>query len=220
MANDMERIEREARADRLRWARERAGFKGPTKPAEMLKMSVNTVKAHEAGRNGFGAADAREYAKIYNVSTKWLFLNEGPPDEIEDFEAPVTPVPLISWVSAGALRAPDIPVDDDSYSIIIREPGLDPRGDWIALRVEGDSMNRVSPHGSVIFVDRKNRKLVARGFYVIGDGEGGSTFKRYMPPNTWEPYSTNDQHKPFVLKPGMEPDIIGRVMATKLNLVG
>jgi SOS-response transcriptional repressor LexA len=220
MANDAERREREDRAERLKWAREHAGFRGPSKPADLLKMSVNTVKAHEAGRNGFGLSDARSYARLYKVSTRWLYLNQGLPDEVDEVDTAPIAAPLISWVSAGALIAPDVPVDDDSYAIILREPGLDPRGDWIALRVEGDSMYRVSPHGSIIFVNRKSRKLIARHFYVIGDGEGGATYKRFMPPNTWEPYSTNPKHEAFVLKPGQEPDIIGRVEHTKLNLIG
>jgi phage repressor protein C with HTH and peptisase S24 domain len=126
-------------------------------------------------------------------------------------------VRLISWVSAGALLSPDAEVDTDD-SPIVPEPGLDPNGDWIALRVDGDSMNRISPHDSVIFVNRRERQLVPNACYIIGDGNGGATYKRYRPPNIWEPVSTNPAHKPIVLSPGEDPDIIGRVRKTVLTM--
>ena len=126
-------------------------------------------------------------------------------------------VRLISWVSAGALTSPDAESDTDEAPIIL-EPGLDPNGDWIALRVDGDSMNRISPHDSVIFVNRRERQLVPNACYIIGDGNGGATYKRYRPPNIWEPVSTNPAHKPIVLAPGEDPDIIGRVRKTVLTM--
>lgn len=129
----------------------------------------------------------------------------------------VVSVPLISWVSAGALLKPDSPVEDEDAPIVLL-PDLDPSGDWIALRVDGDSMNKISPPDSVIFVNRKERRLVPNACYIIGDGEGGATYKRYRPPNTWEPVSTNPAHQPMKLKAGREPDIIGRVRRTLLSM--
>ena len=126
---------------------------------------------------------------------------------------------LVSWVSAGALAQPDLDPDATAPDAhLVFAPDLDPTGDWIALRVDGDSMNRISPHDSIIFVNRKDRKLVPNACYVIGDGEGGATYKRYRPPNTWEPVSTNPAHKPMKLPEGREPDIIGRVKKTVLSM--
>jgi transcriptional regulator with XRE-family HTH domain len=141
-------------------------------------------------------------------------------DESYSFDAAagaVQSVRLISWVSAGALTSPDAETDTEDAPIIL-EPGLDPNGDWIALRVDGDSMNRISPHDSVIFVNRRERQLVPNACYIIGDGNGGATYKRYRPPNIWEPVSTNPAHKPIVLAPGEDPDIIGRVRKTVLTM--
>lgn len=125
---------------------------------------------------------------------------------------------LISWVSAGSLLQPDVEIDDEDVTKWVYAPDLDRNGDWIVLRVDGDSMNRISPHDSLIFVNRKDRRLVANACYVIGDGEGGATYKRFRPPNSWEPVSTNPSHKPFVLEEGREPDIIGRVRKTILSM--
>lgn len=180
----------------------------------------NMRRKLEHGDNSAGASirTLDKLAPVLKTSAAWLMEGRGP--EEGDVRTETIPVPLISWVSAGALLQPEVPVDEDDLSVIIHEPDLDPRGDWVALRVEGDSMNKVSPHGSIIFVNRKNRRLAARGFYVIGDGEGGATYKRFMPPNRWEPYSTNTRHEPFVLPEGQEPDIIGRVEKTVLKLLG
>lgn len=126
---------------------------------------------------------------------------------------------LISWVSAGTLLQSDLDpfaMSDDAQWVYA--PDLDPNGDWIALRVDGDSMNRISPHDSIIFVNRKDKKLVPNACYVIGDGDGGATYKRYRPPATWEPVSTNKAHKPMVLEEGTQPDIIGRVRKTVLAM--
>lgn len=216
MARDQERREREDRAERLVKARELAGFNGPTAVARKLNISVNTYKAHEQGRNGFGTVDAQAYAKLFGVSLRWLAFAIGTPDSQDEIDSVIS-APLISWVSAGALLKPDAPIDEEDVPIML-EQGLDPNGDWIALRVDGDSMNRISPHDSIIFVNRKDRRLVANACYVIGDGEGGATYKRFRPPSTWEPVSTNSALKPFVLKPGTEPDIIGRVRKTVLSM--
>jgi transcriptional regulator with XRE-family HTH domain len=153
-----------------------------------------------------------------NGSTKRLpeiarALGVRPHDIDENYSAD-TPeavaAPLISWVSAGALAAPDIAIETEDAPIML-EPDLDPNGDWIALRVDGDSMNKVSPHNSIIFVNRRERRLVAGAYYVIGDGNGGATYKRFQPPSTWEPCSTNPAYKPLVLPLDVDPDIIGRV---------
>lgn len=123
-------------------------------------------------------------------------------------------VPVISWVSAGHLH-----LDTIAQDIIgeVTEGGLDPRGDWVALRVEGDSMHRISPPGSIIFVDRADRELVPNACYVIADDEGGTTYKRFRPsPMRFEPVSTNPAHEPLFL--AREPEIFGRVKKSILAL--
>lgn len=217
MSNDLERIAREERAKRLLEARRAADLTSAQKAADKFGWNVNNVKAHESGRNGFGMTDAKQYARAYKVSVAWLYLGEGQPTDAFEETVDIVPVPQISWVSAGALAQPEVSVEREDYPIIM-EPGLDPEGDWIALRVDGDSMNRISPHDSVIFVNRKERRPIPNACYIIGDGEGGVTYKRYRPPNRWEPVSTNPSHEPFVVPEGQEPDIIGRVRKTVLTM--
>lgn len=127
--------------------------------------------------------------------------------------------PLISWVSAGVLKAPSA-VSAVADAKMAYAHGLDPKGDWIALQVEGDSMDRISPPESIIFVDRKDRRLVTNACYVIADAEGGeASYKRFRAnPDRWEPVSTNPEHEPTFVKKGREPVIVGRVRKTLLSM--
>lgn len=79
MNSDTEKKERELRAARLVIARKASNLGGARRLAQRFGWNENTYKAHEAGRNGFGIADARAYAKAFNVSLPWLFFNIGSP---------------------------------------------------------------------------------------------------------------------------------------------
>jgi len=123
-------------------------------------------------------------------------------------------IPFVSWVSAGAFER-----DDGQQDILgeISAVELNPKGDWIALRVEGDSMDRISPPGSIILVDRNDKMLVPNACYVIINGDGETTYKRFRPnPTRFEPVSTNTAHEPIY--PSQDPIIVGRVRETKLKM--
>lgn len=130
----------------------------------------------------------------------------------------VVKAPLLSWVSAGSITQPAITVLDLSDAKWVSAVGLEPvNGEWIALKVQGDSMDRISPPDSVIFVNLKDRRLVSNACYVIEDSEGGSSYKRYRP-DKWEPVSTNKKHRPYIVKGDRGPRVIGRVKRTVLDL--
>lgn len=138
------------------------------------------------------------------------FFGEAAADSVR---APVADVPLVSWVSAGQLMREHFAGAELER---IHVPDL-PKGDWIALRVQGDSMDRISPPESVIVVNRKDRKLVANACYVIADEEGNATYKRFRPsPMRFEPVSTNPDHEPIF--PDNEPRIVGRVRLSILKM--
>ncbi len=99
----------------------------------------------------------------------------------------------------------------------VQEGELDPEGDWIALKVVGDSMDRISPPESVIFVDRKDKVLVPNACYVISSDNGEATYKRFRSnPMRFEPVSTNPVHEPIY--PSREPLIVGRVKKSTIAM--
>jgi len=126
-----------------------------------------------------------------------------------DPSADVYFVPVVSWVGASPFaEVPSIDPAQITRTVGIHDLGA---GDFIALTVRGDSMDRIAPDGATIIVDRSDTVLVPRGFYVFASPEGEeATFKRWMTnPSRLEPYSTNLTHEPiFVQQP---PNVIGRV---------
>lgn len=154
--------------------------------------------------------------KVSELSKAAAYLEEPvPPELIDSTEGQLAtqPVPHLSWVSAGEMKR-DVVADEQIGTIFIA--GLPP-GDWIALTVRGDSMDRISPPESIIFVNRRDKTLVPNGLYVIDDGEGNATYKRYRsgPPRRFEAVSTKEI-EPIYFE--QEPTIIGRVRRTILDM--
>lgn len=126
-------------------------------------------------------------------------------------------VPLLDKVAAGKLRAPNSQVPPGSLALEFNDLG---RGDFFALEVEGDSMDRISPEGSRIVVNQGERTLVSGKPYVFSI-RGAATFKIWRPdPPRLAPYSTNPSHEPIFVKSKMEAEklVVGRVKRTVLDL--
>lgn len=146
-------------------------------------------------------------------------------EEITGFSAPtdmtegLQRVPkLPSLVSAGKLKGSDgVQASDVEKYLILNDL---PKGDWIALAVEGDSMDLVSPAGSTIFVDRSDVRLVDGGYYVVTlESREGTTYKRYRDnPDHFQPVSSNKEHGPILLDVPFV--VVGRVYRSVLDLSG
>ncbi len=83
-------------------------------------------------------------------------------------------------------------------------------------------MDRLSPDGSIIVVNRRDRELVPGRCYVFAIG-GQTTYKRWQPargddPAYLEPYSTDPIHKPIFIHRKRDFGVIGRVKRTVLDL--
>lgn len=65
--------------DRLRWARQAAGFHSPTEAADHFGWNANTYKSTENGIRGLTKAKAISYGRGLKVPSAWLLLNEGDP---------------------------------------------------------------------------------------------------------------------------------------------
>jgi len=150
-----------------------------------------------------------QVAAALGTTPEWLAFGAG--------DESVRRVPKISWVSAGAFQVADSVTQFDEFPKI-EVPGL-PDGDWFILQVEGDSMDRISPPESLIVVNRKDKRLVPNACYIIQDGNGGATYKRYRQgPVRFEPVSTNPIHEAIFPDNDNMPIIFGRVRRTMLEL--
>lgn len=159
-------------------------------------------------------------APALETTPEWLAYGVGPEDIASSaLTTPSILVPKISWVSASNFMSVDAVYPTDDFPKVSMT-GL-PSGDWFAFDIPDgyDSMDRISPPGSVIFVNRANKRLTPNACYVITDGEGGATYKRYrQSPIRFEPVSTNPVHEPLFPDEGNIPGIFGRVHMSILPL--
>lgn len=84
-------------SDRLRQAREAAGFDNAREAANALGLTYSTYAGHENGSRGPRREQLLQYARKFKVSTDWLLTGKGPP--------PIGPrqVPVMGYVGAGAV---------------------------------------------------------------------------------------------------------------------
>lgn len=127
-------------------------------------------------------------------------------------------IPLLDKVAAGKLKSPSsqIPIEDVPL-LAFADLG---RGDFFALSVEGDSMDRISPDGSTIVVNKADRTLISGKPYVFSI-RGEATYKIWRPdPPRLEPNSTNPANQAIFLRPKQDPEnlVVGRVKRTVLDL--
>lgn len=169
--------------------------------------------AKDPTRQGISTTTLMKLAPILRTTPEWLL--EGKGSEEAAASSVATQVPLVSWVQAGAMGSNDAVYQYDDLTTVAAADL--PAGDWIALRVEGDSMDRISPPESVIIVNRADRRLVPNGCYVIADETGAATYKRYRPaPDRFEPVSTNIAHEPIF--PDGAVRVIGRVRRSTIEM--
>lgn len=176
---------------RLQEARSNAGFESPTDAARAIRaINKNTLISHENGNRPISRQAAAKYGSAFGVEAGWILFGDR-----RDVEFPgLYRVPLISMVSAGNLRdQPGITAADVERWLQVADL---PAGEWIALGVEGDSMNRVAPDGCTILVNRADDRLLDGKYYVFSLAGGEATFKRYRrePVEILQPFSTNPDH--------------------------
>lgn len=204
---------RSAQGERLMIARKAAGYPSMNAASEANGWPSSTYRAHETGKRTMGQDDAERYARRFKtlgarVTAKWILFGDGGEPEHSPEHTEIVRVPLVSWVSASMLAETETIV---SHFDGRRIPVCDlPSGEWIALKVCGDSMDRVAPDGSVIYLNLLDKKLVRNGLYVFSE-RGEATFKRFIdkPVQRLEPYSTNPIHEPIY--PRRELTVVGRV---------
>lgn len=171
--------------------------------AERIGFSVSYLSRMERGGRNISVKTLRKIADALSVEISELLDNRSNAN-----------IPIVTWVSAGQLAR-----DDGQQEIIgeIQMPGLDAKGQWIALQVEGDSMDRISPPGSIIFVNLLDTALVPNACYVVADDDNNTTYKRFRPnPPRFEAVSNNDAHNPIY--PDGDPIVIGRVRRSMIDM--
>lgn len=203
--------------ERLKQAIDETGL-SMTEVAERFGWSYNTLKSNANGNMPFSFKKAMVYAARLKVRAEWLY--QGIPPMREPSKADrnkLTDVPIIGWVQAGELADANSIHELPDIEYVTTE-GLN-GGEWFATNVRGDSMDRISPEGSRIFVNASDRNLVD-GRYYLFSLRGETTFKRYYetPVRRLEPFSTNPINKTIFLTKDEDWVVIGRVVRSVIDL--
>ena len=122
----------ETPANRLKKARQEAGYATATDAAHAMGMKPPTYLGHENGTTGLRRTAAIRYAKFYGLSLDWLLTGSG-----EGRRKRL--VPVVGYVGAGAEMHPfdDFPMGQ-GLEHVEPPPG---ESDCLALRIRGDSMH-------------------------------------------------------------------------------
>lgn len=186
--------------------------------ANFLGVTPQAISGWERGEAIPETDKITKIADFLDIPIGWLL--EGPESGLSMTRdgRGMAIVRLVDSVPAGKLTAP---MSQEAQELLptIAFANLG-RGDFIALTVEGDSMDRISPNGSIIVVNKSDRALVTGKAYVFCH-RGKVTFKLWRPdPARLQPFSTNPMHEPIYIKDKSEAEklVVGRVKRTVLDL--
>lgn len=187
------------KADRLKQARERAGYSTALMAAEAMGVAVASYTQHENATRGFRNDAAARYAAFFKVPVDWLtfgtrnvdtgsFIPLGPRLYVKGNVAAGV------WKEAWEMRA-------DEWEVFTgRADVAAPIKDRFGLRVVGESMNMVYPPGSILECVAYQGQSVPNGRRVVVqrvrvDGMIETTVKEFLQDETgaiWlVPRSTN-----------------------------
>ena len=172
------------KADRLKQARERAGYTSARMAAEAMGVSVASYTQHENGLRGFKDDTATRYAAFFRVTVEWLIF--GNISLTSDKYIPLGPRLYVKGkVAAGVWKEASEVLADEWESFTGRGDVAAPVNDRFGLRVEGDSMNLVYPPGSILECVAYNGQTVTNGKRVVvrrtrADGMVETTVKEFV----------------------------------------
>lgn len=132
--------------DRLKAARERAGYATAADAARAFGWKEPTYTAHENGSRGVKARRAEAYSRAFRVRLPWLLTGDGS-------MTANTKVPVVGYIGAGetVLSIDDYP-KGGGLDLVDRPPDAHDDG-LVALRIRGDSM-RPLRDGWIVFYSR------------------------------------------------------------------
>jgi SOS-response transcriptional repressor LexA len=135
--------------ERLREARQAAGYETAAAAAAALGINYQTYAGHENSKTGIRHQAAQRYAKKFRVSLEWLLTGKGdmrgdggrtPADEAG--------LAVLGTIRAGHWLDTTVADVDEIPEHVPLIPDARYHGRQYTLRVEGTSMNQVFPDGS------------------------------------------------------------------------
>lgn len=227
--------------ERLKWARERAGYNSAWSAAEALGIPAPTYHNHENGNRKFSHEKAEIYARKFKVPVAWLAFGAGPKPEDAPDEVPLQ-VPARDPMSGQMIRELDVRAGAGGGGVVAQVYGFsdgenitDPvkdhwqfpksfvsgqlgvrNGHLDIIEVLGDSMEPKFSSGDKVVVDTSHKNPWPDGIYVIWDGFGVIVKRVELVRGRERPtircISDNKNHSDFEITLD-DAHIIGRVVA-------
>jgi phage repressor protein C with HTH and peptisase S24 domain len=137
------------KAQRLRDAREKAGYASAADAARAFGWTESAYRHHENGTRGFGADAAKKYGRAFKVKPGWLLglenVDGAPPLPSQEDDRLV----VNGSVEAGAWRASEYWNDERTFAIE-QMPSPVPGARRFGLEVVGRSMDEFYEPGTVL----------------------------------------------------------------------
>lgn len=134
------------RSERLREARQRAGYASATEAAEAFGWGVAGYRHHENGTRSFGLDAAKKYARAFRVKPGWLLGMDGVDGSAPSPNTPNSVLIVGGSVAAGVWREAKEVFDPFE----IDAPPSVPDCERFGLVVEGYSMDLCYEPGTVL----------------------------------------------------------------------
>lgn len=133
-------------ADRLKWARERAGYETAKSFADAHGIPQGTYANHESGGRGLREKPARRYARLLDVSAAWLLTGDGEPHPMGGTDQ----VEVVGHVEAGKYKPQLEWGIGERYTVQPPQAARFAHLPRYGLEVRGESMNLAFQPGTVI----------------------------------------------------------------------
>ena len=182
--------------------------------SDALRNIERGLESGRGSRAGVSSRTLAALAPVLGTTSAWLMggSTDGPDGAALDGGGTLS---VVDWTEVGIYAAADRPVPNDRN--LGEQCGRWPSG-YFATRVPDNAMNRVSPAGSYIVVDRGERQA-SEGFCYLAVLDDIAMFRRWFAqPERAEPFSTDPAFKIEYLSLGRAWQIIGRVRRTLLDI--
>lgn len=162
-------------AERLKQAREAAGFGSAAAFARAAGAAEATYRSHENGARDLTIAAAKRYARGLRRSWEWLMFGDAfppaPPSPPRSAEAPTSDVLVIDEVEPGAgHRRAKIVGTWSIPAMVVRHHTGAPEAALKIIRIVGDGMEPDFRAGERAMVDTADRRPSPSGIFAVWDG--------------------------------------------------
>lgn len=226
-------------SERLKFAREQAGYESAADFARDNNLSEVTYRSHENGSRNFKPDVAKRYAELLSVEWQWLFLGEDAksPENLSG-KTDAGPVAKRTGIleidvragMGGGGEAPIEYVSDGNGGHITTDAV---RGTWSLpneylnselrveanatriIEVQGDSMEPTLRSGDRVMINTRDKRPSPPGIFALWDGYGVVVKRLELVPNiepaTVRIISDNQNHSHYE-RTADEVHLIGRVV--------